>query len=289
MWSTRLLLRLDREKVQVLISILIILEIVNFEKFKKEEEFLNRSLFYYRERKGLIIEFASSNLIKSLTLVLYFQPNRKILRSLPPIFLLFSSMGVVQIRYFGTSHPFPSFFLSPLPLRPRFITYIYIYRFFRTFLLPNHLSLSLPFQFANTSDAKHEGIFNPVNQRGGIEPRATGSFLFFNLLPFPFPLLFPASPTPRVTPRDSQGARRVETICSPMINVLDWNGSISSWMNNCTCSFEAALTCINLWRSGMAHTYAALVGILRTWKVIIWKLLNRFEMGEEKIYRNLGD
>lgn len=184
----------------MLISILIILEIVNFEKFKKgEEEFLNRSLFYYRERKGLIIEFASSNLIKSLTLVLYFQPNRKILRSLPPIFLLFSSMGVVQIRYFGTSHPFPSFFLSPLPLRPRFITYIYIYRFFRTFLLPNHLSLSLPFQFANTSDAKHEGIFNPVNQRGGIEPRATGSFLFFNLLPFPFPLLFPRLPH---SPRD---------------------------------------------------------------------------------------
>lgn len=146
MWSTRLLLYLDRDKVEVLISILIILEIVNFEKFKKgEEEFLNRSLFYYRERKGLIIEFASSNLIKSLTLVLYFQPNRKILRSLPPIFLLFSSMGVVQIRYFGTSHPFPSFFLSPLPLRPRFITYIYIYIVsFELFSSPTtSLSLSL--------------------------------------------------------------------------------------------------------------------------------------------------
>lgn len=130
----------------MLISILIILEIVNFEKFKKgEEEFLNRSLFYYRERKGLIIEFASSNLIKSLTLVLYFQPNRKILRSLPPIFLLFSSMGVVQIRYFGTSHPFPSFFLSPLPLRSRFITYIYIYIVsFELFSSPTtSLSLSL--------------------------------------------------------------------------------------------------------------------------------------------------
>lgn len=157
MWSTRLLLRLDREKVQVLISILIILEIVNFEKFKKGgEEFLNRSLFYYRERKGLIIKFASSNLIKSLTLVLYFQPNRKILRSLPPIFLLFSSMGVVQIRYFGTSHPFPSFFLSPLPLRPRFITYIYI-SFLSNFSPPQPpLSLS-PFSIREHEWCKTRG------------------------------------------------------------------------------------------------------------------------------------
>lgn len=105
-----------------------------------------------------------------------------------------------------------------------------------------------------------------------------------------FPYFFPASPTPRVTPRDSQGARRVETICSPMINVLDWNGSISSWMNNCTCSFEAALTCINLWRSGMAHTYAALVGILRTWKVITWNLeiVESFRNGRRKDLSKFG-